>query len=154
MAQPTSSYRVLILDSRAVSDLGDDAVFCSRSRVGCILKFRRRHARHYKLQCAPYLWRSARSWRWLRASRRRRSPSSQAAAGFLAYRRASPAKNSQAKHRLIKCDWSDRLGYVAIALVSLRRNDRAQVLGDYLRRWKLAQIERTTHRRHKSRRQQ
>ena len=64
------------------------------------------------------------------------------------------AENRKTDRRLVQGERPDRFSDIAVALISLRRNDRAKVFRDNLGRWKFAKIYIISDPRHESRRQQ
>jgi hypothetical protein len=66
------------------------------------------------------LWRG----RWaarrrLRRGGRRRRPTAKACSGLLSCRRADAAQDGDAYGRLVQRNWPERLGHIAIAVISL-----------------------------------
>src|SRR4030095_7945661 len=111
MAQPRHSDRLLFFGNRTRSETCLPGTSVVAAVSTCIPKFRRRNGCRYKNNgLATFIVFAV----------------GLGAVGLRTCRRASPAKNSQADDRLIKCDWSNRLGYVAIVLVSLRGDDWTQ----------------------------
>src|SRR5205814_7136016 len=97
-----------------------------------------------------HLWRARWAYRRLRGGCRRRRPTAKACDGLLSCRRADAAQDGEAYGRLVQRNWSERLGHIAIAIISLRGDNRTQVLCNYIWRWNLAQINRASYCRHES----
>jgi hypothetical protein len=67
-------------------------------------------------------------------------------------RSANAAENRQTNRRLVESKRPDRFSDITVALISLRRNNRAKVFRDNFGRWKFAKIDIISDPRHESRR--